>query len=76
MKTYTEFVADHADCFFWDCDAGEIDGNRCLDVLVYESEEDMDRDVDNSLAIARETVIDDIYHDHDVTDCLSDDDAC
>lgn len=59
MKTYTEFTAEHAGKFFWDCDAGQIDGNSCLDVLVYETEEDMDADADNSLAIDRATVIDD-----------------
>ena len=34
------------------------DGNSCLDVLVYETEGDMDADTDNSLAIDRATVID------------------
>lgn len=59
MKTYTEFTAEHEGMFFWHCDAGMIDGERCLDVLVYDSAADMDADTDNSLAIDRETVIDD-----------------
>ena len=32
---------------------------RALDVLVYDTEDDMDADTDNTLAICRETVIDD-----------------
>jgi hypothetical protein len=59
MKTYTEFSEAHEDKFFWDCDAGMIDGHRCADVLVYETEEDMEADADDSLAIDRATVIDD-----------------
>lgn len=59
MRTYAEFTAANEGCFFWSCDAGMIDGMRCLDVLVYDSEEDMEADDDNSLAINRETVIDD-----------------
>jgi len=50
--------------FFWSCDAGLVEddfGNlvRGLDVLIYETEDDMDADTDNTLAICRETVIDD-----------------
>jgi hypothetical protein len=59
MKTYTEFIAENEGCFFWHCDAGMIDGNECLDVLVYDSEEDMEADDDNSLVVNRATVIDD-----------------
>jgi len=59
MRTYSEFTAEHAGKFFWDCDAGNVDGSCCLDVLVYETAEDMDADTDNSLAVCRETVIDD-----------------
>lgn len=59
-KTYTEFAAEHDGKFFWDCDAGaDEDGRKLLDVLVYDTEEDLDADDDNSLAIARATVIDD-----------------
>lgn len=59
-KTFTEFAEEHAGKFFWHCDAGTDDDNRpLLDVLVYSTEEDMDEDDDNSLAIARALVIDD-----------------
>lgn len=59
MKTYSEFVAENEGRFFWNCDAGMIDGKECLDVLAYDSEEDLDNDDDNSLCVARATVIDD-----------------
>ena len=59
MKTYTEFAAENEGRFFWSCDAGYIDGHDCLDVLAYASTGDMERDEDNTLAVARETVIDD-----------------
>ncbi len=59
-KTYTEFTAEHEGKFFWECDAGRDDDNRpMVDVLVYSSEEDMEEDDDNSLAIGRALVIDD-----------------
>lgn len=64
MRTYSEFTAEHPGMFFWSCDAGLVEddfGNevRALDVLVYDTEDDMDADTDNSLAVCRETVIDD-----------------
>jgi hypothetical protein len=60
MTTYTQFVAEHPGSFFWHCDAGADDtGAALLDVLVYATEDDLDADDDNSLAIARQTVIDD-----------------
>jgi hypothetical protein len=59
-KTYTQFAQEHDGKFFWHCDAGEDEQNRpLLDVLVYDTEEDLDADDDNSLAVARATVIDD-----------------
>ena len=62
MRTYSEFTGEHPGMFFWSCDAGLVEddfGNevRALDVLVYYTEDDMD--TDNTLAICRETVIDD-----------------
>ena len=64
MKTYSEFTGEHPGMFFLSCDAGLVEdgfGNevRGLDVLIYETEDDMDADTDNSLAVGRETVIDD-----------------
>ncbi len=59
MRTYTEFTEEHEGMYLWDCDAGDIDGHRCLDALAYETQEDLDADDDNTLAVARETVIDD-----------------
>lgn len=59
MKTYAEFTAEHEGKFFWICDAGRVDGLDLLDVLVYDDEDEMDADEDNSLAVARATVIDD-----------------
>jgi hypothetical protein len=57
--TYTEFTADSTRVY-WSCDAGLDDnGNPLADVLVYETEDDMAADDDNSLAVARATVIDD-----------------
>lgn len=59
-KTYHQFAAEHDGKFLWDCDAGaNEDDLQTLDVLVYDSEEDLDADDDNSLAIARATVVDD-----------------
>lgn len=59
-KTYTQFAQEHDGKFFWHCDAGADEQNRTLlDVLVYDTEEDLDADDDNSLAVARATVIDD-----------------
>ena len=59
MKTYTQLVAEYAGKEFWDCDATTGEGQRLVDVLVYDNDDDMDADTDNSLAIHRETVIDD-----------------
>ena len=60
MLTYTEFTAQHPDCVFWTCYAGAAEDRRqLLDVLVYRSDDDLDADTDNSLAIARATCIDD-----------------
>jgi protein tyrosine/serine phosphatase len=60
LTTYTQFVAEHQGACFWHCDAGADDtGAALLDVLAYATEEDLDADDDNSLAIARQTVIDD-----------------
>ena len=60
MKTYNEFVTGYIGKHFWVCDAGaDKDGHELLDVLVYDTEEDLDADDDNTLAIARHTVIDD-----------------
>ena len=59
-KTYSQFAAEHSGKFFWDCDAGVDECGRAqLDVLVYDTQADLDADGDNSLAIARATVIDD-----------------
>ena len=62
MKTYSEFTEEHPDRFFWCCEANGVNlprGEQLLDVLVYDTEEDLEADDDNSLAIARATVIDD-----------------
>lgn len=64
MRTYSELTGEHPGMFFWSCDAGLVEddfGNevRGLDVLIYETEDDMDADTDNTLSIGRETVIDD-----------------
>lgn len=65
MRTYTELAQEYEGNYLWDCDAGMVydeDSDsmvRAADVLIYASQEDMDADVDNSLAIYRETVIDD-----------------
>ena len=58
MKTYQEF-ATNGDLFYLAFDAGSIDGHRCLDVLAYDSEDDLEADDDNTLASDRATVIDD-----------------
>lgn len=59
-KTYTDFVAEHDGKFFWHCDAGaDEDGRKLLDVLAYDTEEDLFDDDTNRLAIDRATVIDD-----------------
>lgn len=36
--------------YIWWCDAGYENDNRIVDVLVYNSQEDLDNDTDNSLA--------------------------
>ncbi len=60
MMTYTQFIAQHPGMFAWACDAGRDEyGRLTLDVLLYESANDRDRDTDNSLVIERATVIDD-----------------
>lgn len=64
MRTYSELTGEHPGMFFWSCDAGLVEddfGNevRGLDVLIYETEDDMGADRDNALSIGRETVIDD-----------------
>lgn len=59
MKTFSQFKEENNGLFFWSCDAGKIDGLPCLDAIAYDSEEDMENDEDNSLAVERETVIDD-----------------
>ena len=65
MRTYTDMTTEYEGKFFWDCDAGMVWNDdsesevSAADVLVYDSEEDMAADEDNSLAIHRETVIDD-----------------
>jgi len=60
MRTYTEFTSQFDDHVFWDCDAGVDEfGQQMLDVLVYDSEEELEADTDNSLSVARATVIDD-----------------
>ena len=59
-KTYTEFAAEHAGKHLWTCRAGcSEDGRELIDVLVYETEEDLCSDDDNSLAVDRATVVDD-----------------
>lgn len=37
----------------WWCDAGYENGNRIIDVLVYNSQEDLVNDTDNTLAVDR-----------------------
>lgn len=39
--------------YIWWCDAGYENGNRIIDVLVYNSQEDRDNDTDNTLAVNR-----------------------
>jgi hypothetical protein len=61
-RTYREFTSQFADHFiyFRECDAGtDEDGRQLMDVLVYNSEEALEADTDNSLSVARATVIDD-----------------
>jgi hypothetical protein len=60
MKTLSTFKSEYPGMTFWTCDAGQNDnGASMLDVLVYNSVADMAADDDNSLAIARATVLDD-----------------
>jgi hypothetical protein len=60
MKALNEFKQQHPGKYFWSHDAGQNElGQDLLDVLVYDSAADLDEDDDNSLAIARATVIDD-----------------
>jgi hypothetical protein len=59
MRTYTQLVEAYEGSVYWDCDATIGDDERLADVLVYNNEEDLEADTDNSLAIHRETVIDD-----------------
>jgi hypothetical protein len=57
MKTLSEIAVINEHIFF--SDAGYINGTPTLDVLVYETESDMDADTDNTLAVDRMIVIDD-----------------
>ena len=57
MQTLNEFKLQHPDKYFWTCDAG----SPLVDVLVYDTQADLDSDNDNTLAIARATVIGDEY---------------
>jgi hypothetical protein len=60
MKTLSSLKAEFTNKFFWTHDAGQNEaGQNLLDVLVYNTQEDLDADDDNSLVISRATVIDD-----------------
>lgn len=49
--TLTEVEKKHK--YIWWCDTGYENGNRIIDVLVYNNQEDLDNDTDNSLAVDR-----------------------
>jgi hypothetical protein len=60
MKNLSTFKSEYPGMVFWTCDAGQNeDGASLVDVLVYNSVADMAADDDNTLAVARATVIDD-----------------